>query len=89
MTKHRNSKPPYDLEDRTLMFAKMIRAFVKNLQKTIGNIEDGKQVIKWVYAPYYMINWLKNRLIIIFSLTLYDKYIIYCHIWKQKVSQLQ
>ncbi len=46
MTKHRNSKPPYDLEDRTLMLAKMIRAFVKKLTKTIGNIEDGKQLIR-------------------------------------------
>jgi four helix bundle protein len=28
------------------MFAKMIRAFVKKLPKTIGNIEDGKQLIR-------------------------------------------
>jgi four helix bundle protein len=43
MTK--NSKK-YDLEDRTLEFAKRVRAFVKNLRKTIGNIEDGKQLIR-------------------------------------------
>jgi len=46
MTKDRNSKPLYDLEDRTLMFAKMIRAFVKKLPKTLGKIEDGKQLIR-------------------------------------------
>ena len=46
MTKDRNSKPPYDLEDRTLMFAKMIRAFVKKLPKALVNIEDGKQLIR-------------------------------------------
>jgi len=36
----------YDLEDRTLRFAKNVRFFVKKLPKTIGNIEDGKQLIK-------------------------------------------
>ena len=45
MTKKENSKP-YDLEDRTLAFAKRVRAFVKKLRKSPGNIEDGKQVVK-------------------------------------------
>jgi len=36
----------YDLEDRTLNFAKRVRAFVRRLPKTISNIEDGKQLIK-------------------------------------------
>ncbi|OGP71172.1 MAG: four helix bundle protein [Deltaproteobacteria bacterium RBG_16_50_11] len=36
----------YDLEDRTLNFAKKVRTFVKKLSKTIANIEDGKQLIK-------------------------------------------
>jgi len=45
MTKIQNSKP-YDLEDRTLAFAKRVRAFVKKLRKTIANIEDGKQLIR-------------------------------------------
>ena len=45
MTKTRNSKQ-YDLEDRTLAFAKRVRAFVKRLRKTIANIEDSKQLIK-------------------------------------------
>ncbi len=40
-----NSKQ-YDLEDRTLAFAKSVRAFVKKLRKTIVNIEDGKQLIR-------------------------------------------
>ena len=43
MTK--NSKR-YDLEDRTFEYAKKVRAFVKNLHKTLGNIEDAKQLIK-------------------------------------------
>jgi len=34
-----------DLEDRTLLFAKKVRSFIKILPKTISNIEDGKQVI--------------------------------------------
>ncbi len=35
----------YDLEDRTLAFAKSVRAFVKKLRKTIANIEDARQLI--------------------------------------------
>ena len=46
MTKIPNSKPPYDLEERTFQFAKAVRLFVKTLPKTIANIEDGKQLIK-------------------------------------------
>ncbi len=45
MTKIQNSKQ-YDLEDRTLKFAREVRAFVKKLRKTIENIEDSKQVVK-------------------------------------------
>jgi four helix bundle protein len=46
MTKSQNSKPLYDLEERTFQFAKSIRLFVKKLPKTVANIEDGKQLIK-------------------------------------------
>ena len=45
MTKEHKSKK-YDLEDRTLVFAKRVRAFLKQLNKTISNIEDGKQLIR-------------------------------------------
>ena len=45
MTKKSNSKQ-YDLEDRTLEFAKNVRVFVKELNKSIANIEDGKQVVR-------------------------------------------
>jgi len=46
MTKIRNSKPIYDLEERTFHFAKDVRLFVKTLPNTIANIEDGKQAVK-------------------------------------------
>ena len=46
MTKIQNPKPLYDLEERTFQFAKAVRFFVKRLPKTVGNIEDGKQLIK-------------------------------------------
>jgi predicted regulator of amino acid metabolism with ACT domain len=46
MTKIQNSKPVYDLEERTFQFAKAVRLFVKTLPKTIANIEDGKQLKK-------------------------------------------
>ena len=45
MSKTQNSKP-YDLRDRTLKFAKMVRNYVKNLPKTLSNIEDARQLIK-------------------------------------------
>ncbi len=45
MTEIKNSKQ-YDLEERTLEFAKEVRSFVKKLPKTIANIEDGKQLIR-------------------------------------------
>ena len=45
MTKKQNPKR-YDLEDRTLEFAKRVRAFVKKLPKTISNFEDIKQLVK-------------------------------------------
>ena len=45
MTKIRSSKQ-YDLEDRTFEFAKRVRSLVKNLFKSIGNIEDGKQLTR-------------------------------------------
>ena len=46
MTEIQNSKPVYDLEERTFQFAKAVRLFVKTLPKTTANIEDGKQLIK-------------------------------------------
>jgi four helix bundle protein len=45
MTKNENSKQ-YDLEDRTFNFALRVRDFVKQLNKTIANIEDGSQLVR-------------------------------------------
>ncbi|MBN1804935.1 MAG: four helix bundle protein [Sedimentisphaerales bacterium] len=45
MTKNKNSKQ-YDLEERTLEFAKRVRSLVKKLNKNIANIEDCKQLIR-------------------------------------------
>jgi four helix bundle protein len=45
MNQELNSKQ-YDLEIRTLEFAKQCRLFVKKLPRTQGNIEDGKQLIR-------------------------------------------
>ncbi len=41
-----NSKPVYDLEERTFQFAKKVRIYIKQLPKNAGNIEDGKQVVR-------------------------------------------
>jgi four helix bundle protein len=42
------TKPPkkYDLENRTFEFAKNVRTFVRQIPKTIANIEDSKQVVR-------------------------------------------
>ncbi len=45
MTENSNTKH-YDLEERTYLFAKNVRALVKKLNKTIANVEDSKQVIR-------------------------------------------
>jgi four helix bundle protein len=36
----------YDLEERTFQFARRVRAFVKRLNRTICNLEDGKQLVR-------------------------------------------
>ena len=45
MTEKRNPKQ-YDLEDRTFMFAKQVREFVKTIDKNSANVEDGGQLIR-------------------------------------------
>lgn len=45
MTQVQNSKR-YDLEERTLKFAKEVIAFVKSLPKNIANTEIAKQLIR-------------------------------------------
>ncbi|MGM0650681.1 MAG: four helix bundle protein [Bacteroidota bacterium] len=41
-----NSKPVYNLEERTFQFAKQVRLFKKKLPKNTANIEDSKQLVK-------------------------------------------
>jgi four helix bundle protein len=37
---------PFDLEERTFLFAKDCRLYIQKLPKTTSNIEDGKQLIR-------------------------------------------
>lgn len=46
MNQNQVLKPVYDLEERTFLFAKNIRLFVKTLPNTVANHEDGKQLIR-------------------------------------------
>ena len=46
MNNSQNSKPIYDLEERTFKFAKDVRLFIKTLPKSIANFEDEKQLVK-------------------------------------------
>ncbi len=45
MIKISNNKQ-YNLEDRTLNFAKRVNIYVNKLPKTISNIENGKQLVR-------------------------------------------
>jgi len=45
LTKKQNIKQ-YDLEERTLAFAKRVRDFIKKLPRTVSNIEDSKQLAR-------------------------------------------
>ena len=40
------SGPRYDLEERTYLFAKRVRALVKTLPRTVCNQEDVRQVVR-------------------------------------------
>jgi four helix bundle protein len=40
------SKRAYDLEERTYKFAKRVREFVKDLPRSISNLEDTKQLVR-------------------------------------------
>jgi len=37
---------PYDLEERTFLFAKECRTYIRSLSNTTCNIEDGRQLIR-------------------------------------------
>lgn len=36
----------FDLEDRTYIFAREVREFVRSISKNVANIEDGKQLVR-------------------------------------------
>ncbi len=40
------SSKRYDLDERTFLFAKNVRSFVKKLPRTLGNTEDVKQLVR-------------------------------------------
>ena len=41
-----NSRRTFDLEERTFRFAQRVRLLIKQIPRTMGNIEDGKQVLR-------------------------------------------
>jgi four helix bundle protein len=46
MTKKSSNSPPYNLEERTFIFARDVRKFVKTLPNSTANFEDSKQLIR-------------------------------------------
>jgi four helix bundle protein len=51
MPEENKSSNYYDLEERTCLFAEKCRDYVKNLPRTISNIEYGKQLIRSSGSP--------------------------------------
>jgi four helix bundle protein len=45
MSEEENPKR-FDLEERTFAFAQRVRAFIKTLANTTGNIEDARQLVR-------------------------------------------
>ena len=43
---NRENGQPYDLEERTFLFAKRTRLFIKTIPRTLGNREDAKQLVR-------------------------------------------
>ena len=41
-----NRSKHYDLEERTFVFARDVRAFLRRVPATLANIEDGKQLLR-------------------------------------------
>jgi four helix bundle protein len=48
---------PRDLEDRTFLFAESVRAFVKQLPRTISNTEDVRQLVR--ASGSVVANWIE------------------------------
>ena len=46
MNQSSNLKPVYDLEERTFLFAKSVRMFVKSIPKTSSSFDDIKQPVR-------------------------------------------
>src|SRR5215813_4194789 len=49
---------PRDLEDRTFRFAEAIRTFVKQLPRTVSNIEDVRQLVR--ASGSVAANWIED-----------------------------
>lgn len=40
------NRRPLDLQERTFLFAREVRGFIKRLPRTVCNLEDGRQLIR-------------------------------------------
>jgi four helix bundle protein len=41
-----DTRRTFDLEERTFQFARRVRLLIKRIPRTMGNIEDGRQVLR-------------------------------------------
>ena len=85
-----NSKPVYGLEERTFQFAKNVRIFVKNLPKSIANVEDSKQAIRSsgsVGANYIEANEALSRKDFLMKLKISRKESKECAYWLRIINE--
>ena len=82
----------YDLEERTFIFAKKCRDYVKVLLKTISNIEYGKQLIRSsgsVAANYIEANESLSRKDFVMRIKISRKEAKESHLWLNLSEPLQ
>lgn len=79
-----NKKPVYDLEERSYLFARDVRMFVKSLPKSASNLEDSKQLVRAsgsVGANYIEANEAMSKMDFVFRVKISRKEAKECGYW--------
>lgn len=88
MTKIPNNKQ-YDLEERTFIFARNCRQFVRKLPRTVSNLEDGQQLIRAsgsVAANYIEANEALSKKDFVHRIKISKKEAKECRLWLNLVN---
>jgi four helix bundle protein len=83
-------KQIYDLEERTFQFAKTVRIWIKDLTKSVANIEDAKQLIRAsgsVGANYIEANEALSKKDFVFRVKICRKEAKECAYWHRLILE--